>query len=142
MMHRVSPRAAIVLTSLLLTLWGWVGAAAAQNAQGMYERASALTKLTAHVEATVLYGSSPAADDQSLITQAFQANPAAAPLLSDYAFRLLRRGKGVVLLMCTADGARAVLEDASCTAAMDKHFWRDDPNRTCEFSRDAAAVCE
>lgn len=84
--------------------------------QGMYDSASALTKLTAHVDAAVVYGPpEEGVSDQTLLDKAFSDNPTLKPQLGSQTIRLQRGDKGVVLLLCTADGATSLLEDLSCT---------------------------
>ncbi|GAB4088301.1 hypothetical protein GCM10028785_09700 [Hydrogenophaga soli] len=103
--------------------------------QQMFDKASALTKLTAYVDAAVLYSPTGASDsDQTLFDKAFADNPLLKPQLGSDTLRLQRGEKGVVLMVCTEDGTKALLEDLSCTPGMDKHPWRDEPGRTCTFS--------
>jgi hypothetical protein len=107
----------------------------AQESQQLFDKASALTKLTAHVDAAILY--SPAGkleSDQTLFDKAFAANPWLKSQLGSDGLRLQRGERGIVLMVCTEDGSKALLEDLSCTPNMDKHPWRDEPDRACTFS--------
>lgn len=106
-----------------------------QNPQQMFDKASALTKLTASVDAAVLY--SPQGkiySDQALFDKAFTENASLKPQLGAERILLRRGERGVVLLVCTQDGSKALLEDLSCTPGMDKNYWRDEPNHNCTFS--------
>lgn len=106
-----------------------------QGFQQMFDKASALTKLTAYVDAAVLFGPTGKLDsDQVLFDKAFADNPSLRPQLGSDALRLQRGEKGIVLMVCTKDGSKALLEDLSCTPGMDKHPWRDEPGRACTFS--------
>lgn len=108
--------------------------------QRMYDSASALTKLTAHVDAAVVYGPSvEGVSDQALLDKAFEDNPTLKPQLGSQTIHLQRGDKGVVLMLCSADGATSLLEDLSCTPGMDKHHWRDEPGRSCTFALSPAA---
>lgn len=103
----------------------------------MNSAASALTKLTANVEAEVLYGTTAKeASDRALIDKAFEENPTLKSELDAHDITLSRGEKGVVALVCTRDRSTSLLEDLSCTPEMDKHHWRDAPGRSCTFSMD------
>jgi len=101
----------------------------------MNSAASALTKLTAHVDASVVYGTG-AKDlsDQQLIDKALDDNPSVKSELGSNAITLQRGERGVVVLVCSSDRATSLLEDLSCTPEMDKHHWREEPGRFCTFS--------
>lgn len=101
----------------------------AQESQQLYDKASALTKLAAHVDAAILY--SPAGkseSDQALFEKAFADNPRLKSQLGADELRLMRGERGIVLLVCTKDDLKALLEDLSCTPQMDKHRWREGPD--------------
>nr|CBA32668.1 hypothetical protein Csp_D33300 [Curvibacter putative symbiont of Hydra magnipapillata] len=112
----------------------------AQEPQHMFDKASALTKLTAHVDAAVLFSPTGKSEsDQALLDKAFADNPTLKPQLGTDKLLLQRGEKGVVVLVCTEGGAKALLEDLSCTPGIDKHHWRDEPDRICTFSLSPAA---
>ncbi len=118
----------------------FLACSSAQEPQQMFDKASALTKLTSHVDAAVLYSPTGKLDsDQALFEKAFADNPSLKPQLGTDALRLQRGQKGVVLMACTEDGSKALLEDLSCTPGMDKHPWRDELDRACVFSLSPAA---
>ncbi|GKS85048.1 hypothetical protein AVMA1855_12870 [Acidovorax sp. SUPP1855] len=101
----------------------------------MNSAASALTKLTANVEAEILYGTGAKdVSDRAVIDKAFEENPMLKPELGANDILLRRGDKGVVVLMCTHDRGTSLLEDLSCTPQMDQHHWRDAPGRACMFS--------
>ncbi|MDA8447319.1 hypothetical protein [Paracidovorax valerianellae] len=104
----------------------------------MNSAASALTKLTAHVDAAVVYGTgTKELSDQQLVDMAFEDNSSLKPELGSNAISLQRGDRGVVVLVCSSDRATSLLEDLSCTPEMDKHHWREEPGRTCTFSLSA-----
>ncbi len=108
--------------------------------QQMFDKASALTKLTAHVDAAVLYSPTGKSEsDQTLFEKGFANNPSLKQQLGTDKLLLQRGEKGVVVLVCTDGGAKALLEDLSCTPGIDKHHWRDEPDRLCAFSLSPAA---
>lgn len=104
--------------------------------------ASALTKLSAAVDVTVRFNKSSenladsellrlsASDDQSLLTP-----------FEHYKVRVLQSGRRSVVLVCEPDGGKALLEDAGCTAKLDRHHWQSVPVAACDFTLDVMAVC-
>nr|CBA28196.1 hypothetical protein Csp_A06070 [Curvibacter putative symbiont of Hydra magnipapillata] len=117
----------------------YLACSSAQEPQQMFDKASALTKLTAHVDAAVLYSPTGKSEsDKTLLDKAFADNPTLKQQLGIDMLLLQRGEKGVVVLLCTEGGAKALLEDLSCTSGMDKHHWRDEPDRICAFSLNPA----
>jgi hypothetical protein len=107
----------------------------------MYQRASALTKLSAAMEAHIRYGHPLAsATEAQLLEEGTRHDPALLSNLGDYKLRVLSQDRHAVVLMCTRDGGRALLEDAGCTGKMDVHHWQQ-ANVPCEFSVPVATVC-
>lgn len=105
-----------------------LSACANSHESEMYSTASALTKLTAHVDASVLF--SPVGEtssDQALLAKAFEDNPTLQSPLGALSLHLQRGTKGVVLMVCTSDGTTVLFEDLSCTPGIDRHHWRDEP---------------
>lgn len=103
---------------------------------------SALTKLSAAVESTVRYKNPPAEiSDAELLLLATQHDPKLLEPFVDYTIKLLRQARHAILLVCTRDGTRALLEDAGCTAEMDKHLWKDHSARVCKFTLEVQTVC-
>ena len=121
---------------------GVLGCAAQDNSRQMFATASALTKLSSSVEATVLFRN-PAATltDSELLRLATAGDPELLQPFEPFTVRVLRHEQGVVLLVCQPNGGPALLEDASCTAKLDRHHWRDDPGARCEFTLKMPDVC-
>lgn len=121
---------------------GVILTAGAQDAQVMYAKASALTKLSSAVEAHVLYKQLPAqVSDNELLTIATSDNEALLGEFDGLEVRVQREPEGIVLLVCSRVTGTALLEDASCTAKLDAHHWRDARGASCEFTLKAATVC-
>jgi len=57
-----------------------------------------------------------------------------------FTLRALWRDRRGIVLVCTADGKVRLLEDAGCTAELDKHHWRETES-ACEFSINVAEAC-
>lgn len=131
---------------IAIGLWLVLLAGCAHTAQldeeQMYGLASALTKLSASLESAVGFKDPPAGlSDAELIVFATQHDPTLRARFDGYTLRILRRDPHAAVLVCTSDGQRALLEDAGCSAAMEKHRWKDAPPSSCEFTVDLAAVC-
>jgi len=130
----LKPLAVLLAAGSMLVACAW-----SQDMQEMNDKASALTKLTAHVDAAVMFSPDGRAQaDQVLFEKTFADNPTLKPYLAKDTLRLLRSERSVVVLVCTPDASVAWLEDLSCTAGVDMHPWRDKPPRQCAFTLDAA----
>jgi hypothetical protein len=111
------------------------------DAEEMYIRASALTKLSAAVESAVRYKNPPSdLEEQELLVFSTRHDPVLLENFKGYKIRVLRRERHSVVLVCNATGARALLEDAGCTGPMDRARWKEQP-QPCEFSINTASVC-
>lgn len=110
--------------------------------EAMLIKASQLTKLSSAVESTVRY-KNPSADldEQSLLKLATQHDPQLLKNFSGFKVRILSRKRHSVVLICTEDGLRGLLEDAACTPALDQHHWRDSQNQQCEFTVSTETLC-
>lgn len=114
----------------------------AQDAQVMYAKASALTKLSSAVEAYVLYKPLAAqVPDKELLGLATSDNEALLGEFDGLKVLIQRETEGVVLLVCSRVTGTALLEDASCTAKLDAHHWRDARGASCDFTINSATLC-
>jgi hypothetical protein len=106
----------------------------------MLQLGSALTKLSKAVEYTVRYTNPPEGlSDQELLTRATQEDPTLLEPFKGFTVRVLRQDRHAIVLVCTLDRQRALLEDAGCTAKLDKHSWEE--NQRCEFTLSVSTVC-
>ncbi|QTA83682.1 Uncharacterized protein dnl_60960 [Desulfonema limicola] len=107
----------------------------------MYTLSSSLTKLSAAVESTVRYKKPPAGiNDQDLLNLAVKHDPKLLEPFKEYKLRVLQKNKHAVVLVCSKDGKKGLLEDAGCSAAMDKHLWQS--SSSCKFTLDPDEVCK
>src|SRR4051794_18573632 len=82
------------------------------DAEEMYVRASALTKLSAAVESAVRYKNPPAGlGEQDLLVFATRHDPVLLENFKGYKVRVMRQERHSVVLVCNATGNRALLED-------------------------------
>ena len=103
---------------------------------------SALTKLSASVEATVRY-KNPNAEltEQELLLLATEHDPSLLVPFENYALRVHRENRHAIVLVCSKDQSQRLLEDAGCSAEMDVHRWRKQENTACVFTVELATAC-
>ena len=133
----------LCLLALSTAFFMFTGCATQHSEKEMNFSASALTKLSAAVDATVRYTPIPAGVNG---TELLMLSTAEDPTLLEpfKTFKILARrdGRFSEVLVCEADGSAALLEDSGCTARLDRHAWREKPMTRCEFSLDLAALCQ
>lgn len=83
-----------------------------------------------HSEAALL-------DDQELVRRATAFDP---KLLEPYEGLAVRGTVDGVILVCTGDGRRGLIEDAECSDKVDKPLWLND-NAPCQFSLKPGIAC-
>ena len=114
----------------------------ADESNKMHTLASALTKLSTAVESSVRYKSPPEGmPDADLLAMATQHDPQLLRPFSPFRLKILRQQRHAIVLVCTQDGEKALLEDAGCTAKLDVHLWKITPPKLCAFTLRAEQVC-
>lgn len=108
----------------------------------MNHLASALTKVSAAVDATVRYKRSSDGLEGAQLLQAATAHDSSVMKPFDgLTVRVRRVGRDSSVLVCGAPDGPALLEDAGCTAKLDEHRWSNNANDRCEFTLDVKQVC-
>lgn len=69
---------------------------------------------------------------EGLVDRAFQQKPHLREALGGYKLEVKVIGDNAVLLLCTADGKRALIEDVTCTAMPDIKAWAE--GKPCAFT--------
>ncbi len=77
----------------------------------------------------------------NLIQAATAHDPSLLEPFDGYHLEAGIQGEFGVVLVCTADGSRALLEDAGCTAALDAARYREAPPTPCVFTIDPVCIC-
>jgi hypothetical protein len=135
------PNQFILGICIAITLAGCANVFHSPQTEEMYITASALTKLSASVESTVRYKNPPdGIADEDLLRLATEHDPSLLNPFFEYRIKILRDNRHSAVLVCTKDGAEALLEDAGCTAALDKHRWQT-PAEPCIFTLKLSEVC-
>jgi hypothetical protein len=132
----------LLALAALLALTGCASPAPAPEAETMLVQASALSKLAAAAESAVRYRHAPEdLADRALLQWATAHDPALLAPFSRYTLKVLRRDRHAIVLMCSADGSIALLEDAGCSARLDSQRWREAPGAPCAFTLAPATAC-
>ena len=105
------------------------------EAQTIRPMASSLTKLSSEVEALIRYGNPPEnATEDALFAIATKNDKGFIDAFGDYKLRLHAQNKHAIILLCTKDGKRGLLEDLGCTGTLDRNLWEEDAEKPCAFS--------
>lgn len=133
--------ASLSLITFILLIFG-CASSQAWSEKDMNELGSALTKVSSSVESTVRYkGMGADLPDDELFILSTKHDPGLREPFQGYKLRILRQNGHTAVLVCTQDGLAALLEDAGCTAGMDRHHWKAQPVPPCEFTLDLDKIC-
>lgn len=111
------------------------------DSETMRIKEAQLTRLAAMLEGTIRYKNPPAGlDEQALLKLAAEPDPQMLANFAGFKVRALAREKHGVVLVCTEDGQRRLMEDAACTVALDRHHWQESA-QPCEFTVDTRTAC-
>ncbi len=140
-MKRSGPVRCGATIALILMLLGCARLRVGEEGK-MENLAGRLVKLTAAVEATVRYGEPPAGiGDRELLRIATKLDPTLLWEFADYSIRIARRHRHAIVLICTGDGKRALLEDAGSAPESVRRLWKEQPPRPCEFTLSIEDLC-
>lgn len=104
--------------------------------------ASALTKVSAAVDATVRYRrTADGLPEAELLRFSTAHDPALLKPFDGLTVRVLRDGRDSAVLVCESRADKALLEDAGCTAKLDQHRWSNGGTNRCEFTIDIKKAC-
>lgn len=132
-MHSIGIMLRIAVVYLLLVTAGC--AHCTPGKEDMYTLAAALTKLTAAVEEKVYFREAPAdMNDMELVNFSTSHDPRLKAPFAEYHLKARGVDGHAILLVCDRNGARGLIEDGGCTAAVDRHWWQDQPDHPCEIS--------
>ena len=112
------------------------------SAQEMNYLASALTKVSAAVDATVRYRRlADGLSESELLQLSTSHDPALLKPFDGLTVRVLRDGRDSAVLVCKARGGKALLEDVGCTSKLDQQRWNSGDVDRCEFTLDIKTIC-
>jgi type II secretory pathway pseudopilin PulG len=120
-------------------LFWWLNRA--DKSQQEKELAARLINLSAAVDAYFSAADAvPAGSDEEILRRAAAHDPSLLPAaFKPYQLRVQRQDAYAVLLLCTEDGKQAVLEDAGCSARLDR---RAELGAPCQFTLKVSADCK
>ena len=108
----------------------------------MWTLASALTKLSKAVESTVRYDPTTGSlTEKQLLAAATRNDPGLLTPFEGYEVRVSTPARHAIVLVCTGDGRQGLLEDAGCSAELDRHLWQEHPALPCAFTVDVLKAC-
>lgn len=133
---------AIWISLFFLTACSTSPLAQTSSEEEMLVKASALTKLAAAAESAIRYKEpSPDLSEREFLEFSTHHDPSLLEPFTGLRLHVLRKDRRAVVLVCSADGTIRLLEDAGCSALLDRHHWRD-PVFPCEFSVNPEAECQ
>lgn len=113
-----------------------------KEGETMRPLASALTHLSPQVEAVVRYGTPPAnLTEDELLKLATKNDPGFLDTFNVYRLRVFSQDRHAIVLLCSEDGKRGLLEDLGCTAPLDRNLWKEDAAMPCEFTLSSELGC-
>jgi hypothetical protein len=83
----------------------------------------------------------PDVDGDRLLEIATRHDRRLLAVFAQYIVRVQRQGLRAVVLVCSPKRKIALFEDTGCSTKPDRHHWRSEMIRPCEFTLDAESVC-
>ncbi|MFZ5584794.1 MAG: hypothetical protein ACOZHQ_02580 [Thermodesulfobacteriota bacterium] len=116
-------------------------AAPSTNQDKYYILAHDVTQTTNQLAGCIRFDNPPThLSDQELIAFCTRRNPRPAQALNRYAVKVVHDNKDAIVLVCSPDGANALIEDASCTEEIDRNHWKQ-PS-PCQFTLRLLDACK
>lgn len=132
----------VVMINIIIVLICACRGEALSNEEVMLPLASATTKLSAAVESTCRYKQPPAGTrDAALIARATAHDPTLVRPFVDFVVKARCEERHGLVLVCSANGEKALLEDSGCTGAFDRHAWREESAAPCEYRLAILQIC-
>ncbi len=78
--------------------------------------------------------------DSDLLKLACKRDPKLLEPFKKYTVKVHKENRHAIVLVCTPNGKQGLLEDAGCTAKMDKHLWKS--SVACKFTLKVKDVCK
>lgn len=137
----------LLISTAITSLVSMFGCACMQprsDDESMNRLGKRLLDLTAVVDGTLRRDPAGTAGlaDQALVDRATADDPALRDEFKPYKLIITRAGSAFSVLVCTEDGAHALLEDASCTVKLDRKAWQQSPRPPCQPELQSEVVCK
>ncbi|WP_319469971.1 hypothetical protein [uncultured Pseudodesulfovibrio sp.] len=115
---------------------------ASQEHQPMYSLSVELNKLTATAEGYEYYAKpDPDMDSLEFLKKATEHDPGLLTPFDGYTLKVLRQDGHVSILVCSPDGAQALLQDVGCTNKHDDHIWKQESPCPCVQHGSVFSTC-
>ena len=124
-------------TLLILFVTACAATAGNVNEKDMARAAADLHRLSYAVQGEIMRGADPA---ENLIALACGRDQTLCSAVSEFHISVKRDGDNAVLILCTKDQQRALIEDISCTPQIDFISWEQGV-LPCVFTYDAVNAC-
>lgn len=126
--------------SVLLIISGCAAKSTVEQ-EKMFILASVLTKLSSSVEAAIRYENPDKnLSDDELLEFSTKDDSSLRMAFSDYKVKILNENRHAIVLVCTQDETKALLEDIACTGEMDRHHWEFEEDKPCAFTL-STSIC-
>lgn len=94
-----------------------------------------LPKLTLAIQALVRWPPDGVAmTDEKMLATVYEKKPELREAFSCYTVKIWHNTRDVVVLVCSPDGQRGIMEDASATPGVDRVWYQTDPMHPAQFS--------
>lgn len=114
-----------------------------KNQEEYFKLGSALTKLSKALDFVISFEEPPIeTTSPELLGMATSNNPSLLEPFEDYQLKVIRKDSSAIILVCSTDGQYAILEDVTCSAAMERHAWKEQPAPPCLATLQPATICQ
>lgn len=137
-------RVRLVAVGLWALLLGAAGCKTCEQrrSEKMSDLAQSLLRLSSAAEGVAGYGGVPSdAGGKEILDVLAKDYPDLIAPFRGYVIHAQRQGKHAVLMVCEAGDKVGLMEDAGCSAPLEKALWTASPPAPCRFSVNASAVC-
>lgn len=106
-----------------------------------YQLADDVAQITAKLDGCIRYENPPLGlSDKKLIAYCTKRTPRLATALDGYVVKVKRNNTNAILLVCSPDERKALLEDTACTKRFDHQHWEN--TVPCEFTLKLPEACD
>ncbi|GBO85424.1 hypothetical protein MS5N3_28750 [Marinobacter salsuginis] len=128
--------------SLFTATFLLVGCASHADDEEMYVTASALTKVSSALEASVYFDTPPEGlQDRELLEFATKHDPSLLEPFDNFILKANYVDRHGVVLVCDELGRKALMKDLGCTAKLDKPYWDSTEVVPCRINPPSTVNC-
>lgn len=106
-----------------------------------YQLADDVAQIAAKLDGCIKYENPPPGfSGKELIDYCTSRTPRLAKALDGYVVKVEHNSNNAILLVCSPDGSKALLEDTACTKHFDHHHWQN--SVPCGFTLKLPEACD